>query len=97
LDGFFDVFLDQFVIPAIVKGLFRPDDRFDHGFKLIVAGLANIPVGHVKIIAPGNGLFNGVSANIACKGFHIILLIVKLPIYMVHRIKKKVEGFKDGI
>jgi hypothetical protein len=97
LDSFFDVFLDQFVIPAVIKGLFRPDYRFNRSFKLIVAGLADIPVGHVKVIAPGNRLFNGVFTNIACKGLHIILLIVKLTNYMVYQIKKKVEGSKDGI
>jgi sialic acid synthase SpsE len=96
LDGFLDGFLDQPVIPAVIKGLFGPDYRFDRSVKLIVAGFADVPVGHVKIITGRNRIFDLASANIACKGFHIILLIVRLTNYMVHQIEKKVEGVKVG-
>jgi hypothetical protein len=62
-----------------------------------MAGLADIPVGYVKIITGGNGILNSTSAHIAYKGFHIILLIIRLTNYSIHQINKKVEGFKDGI
>jgi sialic acid synthase SpsE len=45
----------------------------------------------VEIITGGNRILDNAFADIACKGLHIILLIVKLPIYMVYRIKEKVE------
>jgi sialic acid synthase SpsE len=96
LNSFFDGFLDQLVIPVVVKGLFRPDYRFNRRFKLIVAGFTEIPVSQMKIITPGNRLLNLMAAHIACKSLHIILLIVNLINYMIHQIEKKVEGVTMG-
>jgi hypothetical protein len=94
LNGFFDGFLDQFGVPVVAKGLFRPDHRFNQSFKLIMAGLTDVPVSHVEIITPGNRLLDRVAANITGKGLHILLLIVKLINYMIYRIEKKVEGLR---
>ena len=64
LYGFLDGFLDQLGIPVIVEGLFGPDSRLNLEFQLIMAGLTNIPMGHVKIIAPGNRALDDILANI---------------------------------
>jgi sialic acid synthase SpsE len=96
LDSFFDGFLNQSVVPAVIKRLLCPDYRFNCGFKLIVTSFTNIPVSHVKIITGRNRILNNAFANIACKGFHIILLIIKLTKFMILRIKKKVERLKMG-
>jgi hypothetical protein len=59
-----------------------------------MAGLTDVPVSHVKIITPGNRLLNRMAANIACKGLHILLLIVISINYIIYWIKKKVEGLR---
>jgi hypothetical protein len=37
------------VVPFIAKGLFSPYHRFDDSFHLIVASLANVPMGHMVV------------------------------------------------
>jgi hypothetical protein len=47
----FDGFLNKPGIPFIAKGLFGPDNGFNNGFKLVMAELADIPMGQVVIVA----------------------------------------------
>jgi hypothetical protein len=75
LDSRFYGILNQLVVPFIIKRLFGPDGGLDMKFELVMAGLAKIPVGHVKVVPVTNRLLNDGSAYITSKGFHIILLI----------------------
>jgi hypothetical protein len=95
LDGLFDGILNQVIVPFVVKGLFGPDGGLDKEFKLVMAWLADVPVGYVKVITIVNGLLDGLSAHIASKGLHIILLMASFsydglpaagrkPIIMIH-------------
>jgi hypothetical protein len=71
LDCPFDGVLHRVVVPFIAKGLLGPDRGLDQELQIIMTGLAKVPVGQVEIVAPGNGLLNGLSAYITGKGFHI--------------------------
>jgi hypothetical protein len=53
------------VEPFIIEGLFGPDGGLDKKFKLVMAGLADVPVGYMKVISAANGLLNGLSTHIA--------------------------------
>jgi hypothetical protein len=75
LDSRFYGILNQLVVPVIIKRLFGPDGGLNKKFELIMAGLAKIPVGHVKVVPATNGLLNDGSAYITGKGLHIILLV----------------------
>ena len=48
--GFFNRLLNQPCIPVIDKGLFGPDYRLKLEFQLVMAGLADITVGYMKIV-----------------------------------------------
>jgi len=74
LNGFFNGFLNKFGIPFVVKGLFGPHYGFNLNFHFVMAGFANVPMGHVKVISSRNGSFDDILANITGKSFHIILL-----------------------
>jgi hypothetical protein len=75
LNGFFDGIGYQAVVPFIAKGVFRPDYRFQHRFKVILTGFADVAVREVEIIPARYGLLYGMSAHITSKGFHGILLV----------------------
>jgi len=64
LNGFFDRFLNQLSIPVIVERLFGPDNGLNLNFKLIMARLTNVPVGHMEVIAFRKRGFDGIAANI---------------------------------
>jgi hypothetical protein len=70
LNGFFDGFLNQFIVPGIVERGFVPDYRFNLEFHLVMTDFTNIPVGHVEVIASHNGGLDDILANVTGKGLH---------------------------
>jgi hypothetical protein len=68
--GFFYSILGKAVKPLKIEGLFCPYYGFEEQFQIVVAAFAYIPVGYMKVIAPGKGIMNSLFTNIAGKGFH---------------------------
>jgi hypothetical protein len=58
------------VEPFVIEGLLGPDGGLNKEFKLVMASLAKVPVGQVKIVPAGNRLFDDLATHIAGKGLH---------------------------
>jgi len=71
LNGLFDRVPHQRIVPFIVKRHFCPDNRLNLELHLVMAGFTNIPVGQMKVTAPGNGRMENTLANITSNGLHI--------------------------
>jgi len=102
--------LYQLGVPFIVERLFGPNYRLNLEFQFVMAGFANVPMGHVEIITSRNGGFDDTLANITGKGFHMYSLILFYWLMIVITIaaenqsstgkillliQKKVEGGKS--
>jgi hypothetical protein len=70
LDGFFHRFHVELAEPFIIERRFCPYCGLNQEFNLVVTRFANIPMGYMEVIAPGNGIVEDISANIAGKGLH---------------------------
>jgi hypothetical protein len=68
--GLFYGVLGKAVKPLKIEGLFCPYYGFEEHIQIVVTAFTYIPVGHVKVIAPGKRIMNGLFTNIAGKGFH---------------------------
>jgi hypothetical protein len=68
--GFFYRILGKAVKPLKIERLFCPDYGLEEQFQIVVTPFAYIPMGQMKVIAPGKGIMYGLFANIAGKGFH---------------------------
>ena len=64
LNGFFNGFLDQIGIPIVIERRFSPDYGFDLDFQFVMAGLTNVPVGQVEVIASRDGSLDDILAYI---------------------------------
>jgi hypothetical protein len=62
--------LGKAIKPLKIERLFCPDYGLEEQVQIVVTAFAYIPMGHVKIIAPGKGIMYGLFANITGKGFH---------------------------
>jgi hypothetical protein len=69
-NGFLYRILGKAVKPLKIERLFCPDYGLEEQFQIIVTAFAYIPMGQVKVIAPGKGIVYGLFTNIAGKGFH---------------------------
>jgi predicted RNase H-like HicB family nuclease len=88
LNGLFDGIVDKFGIPVVVEGLFFPDYGLYSRFKIVLAGLAEVPMTNLEIIPVGYRIIHCMSAYITGKGLHIKLLILSMYLNYTPGLKK---------